>query len=75
MSELNKWKSELEDFLNLHKIPNDETLVLRQAKETEVVFFVTYNKRLNEYYLYKIKNNKSKKIKTGEDPDFKELEA
>ena len=32
MSELNKWKSELEDFLNLHKIPNDETLVLRQAK-------------------------------------------
>lgn len=69
------WKKDYLDFIEKHKIPETEELVLRQANEEhEVLFFITYNKRVNEYYLYKVKNGKSKKIKTSDSPEFKELE-
>ena len=77
MSEkINDWKNQLKSFIDLYNIPDDEELTLRQAdSDGEVLFFVTYNKRYmdNEYYLYKIKDGKAKKIKKGESPDFKEL--
>ena len=55
--------------------PN-EKLLLRQANENhEVVFFVTCNKMIGQYYLYKVKDGKSKKVKTSDTIDFKELEV
>ncbi len=73
---INNWKEDVQSFISNHKIPDTEELLLRQANEEhEVLFFVTYNKRVNEYYLYKVKNGKSKKTKTSDSPEFKELEA
>ena len=72
---INTWREDVQNFIFNHKIPETEELVLRQANEEhEVLFFVTYNKRVNEYYLYKVKNEKSKKTKTSDSPEFKELE-
>ena len=72
---ISKWKEDYLDFVKKHKIPDDEELSLRQANiDGEVLFFVTYNKRVNEYYLYKIKDGKAKKTKTSDSPTFKELE-
>ena len=73
---ISAWKEDVQNFISKHKIPDTEELLLRHANsEHEVLFFVTYNKRINEYYLYKIKNGKSKKSKTSDNPQFKELEA
>ena len=72
---ISKWKEDFLDFIRKYKVPNDEELSLRQANiDGEILFFVTYNKRINEYYLYKIKDGKAKKIKTSDNPTFKELE-
>ena len=75
---ISNWKEDYLDFIKKHKIPDDEGLCLRQANsDGEILFFVTYNKRImqNEYYLYKIKYGKSEKVKTGDSPVFKELEV
>lgn len=72
---INTWREDVQNFISNHKIPETEELVLRQANdEHEVLFFITYNRRVNEYYLYKVKNGKSKKTKTSDSPEFKELE-
>lgn len=69
------WKEDVKNFILKHNIPDAEELLLRHANlEHEVLFFVTYNKRVDKYYLYEIKNGKSKKIKTRDNPNFKELE-
>lgn len=74
--DINVWKEQLKDFLKVYKIPPNERLLLRQADENhEVVFFVTCNKMIGQYYLYKIKDGKSKKVKTSDTIDFKELEV
>ena len=73
---ISSWKEDYLNFMKQHKVPENEELTLRQANsEGEVLYFVTYNKRVNEYYLYKIKNGKSKKSKTSDNPQFKELEV
>ena len=73
---ISSWKEDYLKFVETHKIPDNEELTLRQASsDGEVLFFVTYNKRVNEYYLYKVKNGKSKKTKTSDSPEFKELEV
>lgn len=73
---ISSWKEDYLNFIKKHKIPDNEQLTLRQANiKGEVLYFVTYNKRINEYYLYKIKNGKSKKIKTNDNPQFEELEV
>lgn len=73
---ISNWKEDYLNFIKQHNIPENEELTLRQANiEGEILYFVTYNKRMNEYYLYKIKNGKSKKLKTSDSPEFKELEA
>lgn len=74
--DINVWKEQLKDFLKVYKIPPNERLLLRQADENhEVVFFVTCNKMIGQYYLYKIKDGKSKKVKTSDTIDFKDLEV
>ena len=73
---ISNWKEDYLNFIKQHNIPENEELTLRQANiEGEILYFVTYNKRINEYYLYKIKNGKSKKSKTSDNPEFKELEV
>ena len=75
-NDISVWKEQLKDFLKVHKLPPNEKLLLRQANENhEVVFFVTCNKMIGQYYLYKIKDGKSKKVKTSDTIDFKELEV
>ena len=74
--DINVWKEELKNFLKVYKIPPNERLLLRQANENhEVVFFVTCNKMIGQYYLYKVKDGKSKKVKTSDTIDFEELEV
>lgn len=75
-NDISVWKEQLKDFLKVHKLPPNEKLLLRQANENhEVVFFVTCNKMIGQYYLYKVKDGKSKKVKTSDTIDFEELEV
>ena len=75
-NDISVWKEQLKDFLKVHKLPLNEKLLLRQANENhEVVFFVTCNKMIGQYYLYKVKDGKSKKVKTSDTIDFEELEV
>lgn len=70
------WKKELQEFLNKYKIPTNEELIFRQANENkEIILFITVNRKIDEYYLYKIKNGKSRKSKTSNTVDFKELDG
>ena len=72
-NDISVWKEQLKDFLRVHKLPPNEKLLLRKANENhEVIFFVTCNKMIGQYYLYKIKDGKSKKIKTSDTIEIKE---
>ena len=75
-NDISVWKEQLKDFLKVHKLPPNEKLLLRHANENhEVVFFVTCSKMIGQYYLYKVKDGKSKKVKTSDTIDFEELEV
>lgn len=57
------------------KFSNNETIRERcYSHKGELVYIITENIRLGEFYLYKRKNDENKKIKTAVSPsEFKEV--
>jgi len=65
-------RKEVEQIIKKCKIPDNEIIILRYYIENKLMYIVTENKRISEYYLYDFKSGE--KIDKNDTPRFKEVE-